>query len=113
MALTQVSAGNTFFANDVNQCQAPLQRPSGGSDTGSYIVKFGSYVSGAVLTDYVQAWNRNSTPVSVSVDTSIISPANIGSPNTAFLTFAGFQVWAVTNAVNVNASVGGNWTTQY
>lgn len=108
MALPAV-AGNTILASDLYQ----LARPSGGTEVGSYVCAGSSYVSGALLSYWVSSQSRAQTPVSVTIDTTIIAPLNCGTPSTLHLNANGFQVLANSNAVNASAGVGGAYTIQY
>lgn len=113
MALTTVTNGNTANANDLNQVINVLQVPAAGTETGEYVLSQGCHAS----ADFVSAWcasqSRNTTPVSVSVDTSIGAPSNCNAPSTFKLSNKGFQVVTTSTAATANASVAGLFTIQY
>jgi len=113
MPLTLVSNGNTVQATDVNQIINVLQRPSGQSETGNYYIQGSSYASGARIAMYMRSTSQGATPASVSIDTTIVSPSNMGTPTTDQLTQYGFHIFGSSNAVNVDAKAAGAFTINY
>ena len=114
MALYTVTTGNTILAADVNQLENVLQRSSCQIEAGAYFMAGGVYTNTAYVSSYVASLSRISTPVSVSLDTSIQAPAgNISSVTANNLTFGGFQCFAQCSAANTNARAGGLYTIQF
>jgi hypothetical protein len=115
MALYTVSTGNTIQAQDVNQVVNVLQRASGQQEIGKYFLAGPTYANGALVSQYMSSISRNTTPVSVSIDTADQAPAGGMSttPNTGNLTANGFQVWTLTTTTNLNSRAAGNMTIQY
>lgn len=113
MALNTVTTGNTVLASDVNQLVNVLQRASGQTEAGKYFIDEACYANTSIISQYMTSLSRVSTPVSVSIDTSDVSPSNCGSPSTAHLTANGFQVDTASNTINVNCGCGGNATIQF
>jgi hypothetical protein len=114
MSLVTVSTGQTIAASHVNQLVNVLQVPSGGTETGGYFLTFAAYVNNAVGGTWINSESRGVSPVSVSVNTSVQSPNNTGSPSTDHLTVNGFHVYAfANNGVQTSCNVGGVYTIQY
>lgn len=113
MSLNTVANGNTLFANDINQLVNVLQQPSGGQEKGSYFLHGWGGASGDTLAGWFPSLSRGTTPVSVSIDTSIQVASNVNAPATANLNATGFQVFTGTTGATTNAQVGGNSTIQY
>lgn len=115
MALYTVSNGNTANAADLNQIINVLQQPTGGTETGKYVLGGSPYTSNAVISTNINTLSRNATPVSVSIDTSAQAPAGgMGTVSTGFLTSSGLQIYCL-NATgpSTNARASGNFTVQY
>lgn len=113
MALNPVSTGNTVLAADINQLVNALQRSSGQTETGKYHLLFNAYATNAQGQVWIQTQSRNSTPVSVTIDTSDQSPTNCTAPATAVLTSSGFQLYTGSTGASLACNCGGNFTVQY
>ena len=113
MALSPVTTGNTILASDINQLVNVLQRASGQTETGSYWFELAAFQTNANEGVWVPSLSRGSTPVSVSIDTSITSPAGYNSPTTSQLNANGFWVGASATGSSNTCRVGGNYTIQY
>ena len=101
-------------ASFLNNLENALEQPTGGTETGSYFLAGWSSANGDVISLWMPTLSRTSTPVSVSVDTSIQALANMTGPTTANLNANGFQVYGTANnGAQVNCGVGGNWTVRY
>ena len=116
MSLYTVNTGNTINAADLNQVVNVLQVPSGGTEAGQYFLAGPVYTSAAVVALFMPSRSRGATPVSVAVDTSLLSPTGgmSGTPSTNGLGTAGFQIFSLsTTGPNPNARCAGAWTIQY
>lgn len=113
MALNTVTTGNTVLASDVNQLVNVLQRAASQTESGAYALNLWGSANGDSMGYGVSTLSRVSTPVSVSVDTSLQSPASCNTPSTSLLTASGFQVRTTTTGASTNASVAGLYTVQY
>ena len=108
MALPAIG-GQVIEARDLyNLCQ-----PSGGHESGKYLIGTNAYASGATCTCYINSESHVSVPVSVSIDEADGQTPSCNTPTTANLTSSGFQVKTTSNATSLNVSVGGNYTIQY
>jgi hypothetical protein len=113
MALTLVSSGNTIYATDIDQIINVLQQPSGGTEAGSYYIT-GNASNTSSLGYFVSSLSRVSSPVSVSINTSITSPSNCNSPSTDHLNANGFHVYTtISGGASIASNVGGGYTIQY
>ena len=112
MSLNQVTTGNTILAADVNQIVNTLQATAGATEIGKYFFQAGTNASGWVIGAWIQTQSRNSTPVSVTFDTSIIL-AGVTGVGTQSLTTSGFYISGGGTGVSNTSRAGGNWTVQY
>jgi hypothetical protein len=99
-------------ASFLNGVENVFNQPSGGTETGRYLIAGAASINGSVISGYIVSLSRVSTPVSVSFDTSDGS-SNANTPTTAHLTSNGFQISATSTSGNINAAVGGAWTIQF
>jgi hypothetical protein len=117
MALTYIPTNTTntiVQAADINQILYCLQRASGQTEIGCWMLAQSGYTTSALLNWWVGLNNRFSTPVSVSLSTSIgamtgtTAAQSMGSihPN-------GFQVYAFSSAANGNCFGGGVFTATF
>ncbi len=113
MALTTATTGSAILASDLNQLVYTLQKATGMTETGSYYLGFNSYVNNALGSLYMPSLSRNSTPASVSIDTSLQSPSNCSSPGASNLNANGFQITATGTAITANAHCAGNFVITY
>jgi hypothetical protein len=114
MTLYQVSTGQTVNASDINQLVSTLQQQPGGQELGTYYLTGVSPAGGITgLGAWCPSQSRGSSPVSVSINTSIQSPVNLLTPTTDHLSSYGFHVFAGYTAGNTAANVGGTFTIQY
>jgi hypothetical protein len=113
MSLYQVSSGSTINANDVNQLVNNAQQPSGGQENIAYFLT-GMGTSGiTALGSWVPSQSRTSTPVSVSINTSVQSPTNCTTPSTFHLSSFGFQLACQFTATGSAANAGGTGVIQF
>lgn len=113
MALNLVNTGNTILAADINQLVNVLQRSSGQTETGRYYIAGFATASSQTLNCYIPSQSRNSTPVSVTLDTSDLSPVGVGTPAPAHVSSAGFTIGTTSTGSGTNIGAGGNYTIQY
>ena len=113
MALTLVNAGDTFFAGTLNALINILQEPAGAQEKGKYVIEGNIYSTSAFMSCPTTTLSRNSTPVSLSIDTADVSPTNVNSPSTGHLTQGGGQIYASCTTVTTIGQVAGNTTWQY
>lgn len=113
MALTLVSNGQLSDASQLNQIINVLMQPSGGTETGRYIIAGNIYTNGAFISYYVCSLSRNATPVSASIDTADVSPTNLNAPGTSHLTNGGFQIFASNSSASTSSSAGGHYTINF
>lgn len=113
MSLYTVSSGTTINAQDVNQLVNVLQQQSGGQELGKYYLTFNASASGYFGSVWIVSLSRVSTPVSVTIDTSIANPVFCNNVATSNLGTAGFQIFAQSTGANGNCRVGGVYTIQY
>jgi hypothetical protein len=99
----------------VNQIVNILQQGSGGQEIGKYFLAGPVYTTNAVVAQWIQTISRGSTPVSVSFDTSTVSPtAGMGTLSTGNLSSSGFQIFSINSTgPSPNARAGGNFTIQF
>jgi hypothetical protein len=90
-----------------------LEQPSGGTETGKYVLSGWGSVNTDHISHYMVSISRTSVPVSVVIDTVDIAATNINAPATALLTANGFQVFSTPTGATINASVAGNSTINY
>jgi hypothetical protein len=102
-------------ASFLNNVENALRIPSGGTLSGQYALAGPAYANGAVVATYVDAPSGGTTPVSVTVDTSLLAPSGgmSGSMSTNFLSAYGFQIYTLNTTTNVNNRCAGAWTIQY
>ena len=112
MTLNLAVASGIIFADNINQLVRVLQPTSGSSEVGNYYISFNSYTSSTLyLSDDVVMLARGVTPVSISVDTSLASPTNIGSPQIGHLVAGSVQIYGkCTSQQASNIHVGGVYT---
>ncbi len=113
MTLNVVTTGNTVLAADINQLVNVLQQQSGSTEVGKYYLAGWGGTTGDKIMCCITSLSRNSTPVSVTIDTAIVSPTNVTSPITTHLTSCGFAIETTTTGATVNGGCGGNYTLQY
>jgi len=114
MPLNTVTTGNTILAADINQVVNVLQRASGQTEVGKYMLEGNFYVSGAFVSVYIPSLSRGATPVSLVIDTADNAPsANLNAPSTDHLTASGFHVFSTSTAISANQFCAGNYTIQY
>jgi len=112
MSLNTVTTGNTILAGDINQLVNVLQRAAGQTETGGYYIT-GNGSNTASLGTWVSSLSRTSSPASVSLDTSMQSPANCNNPSNDHLTANGVHIFTSTTSTTLGANVGGLYTIQY
>ena len=100
-------------ATFLNNLEAILKQPSGGSETGKYFVGEGAYTTSAVVGQYISSISRTTTPASLTIDSADATPPGGASLSTAHLTGSGFQVFITAAAANTNAFYGGNYTINF
>jgi hypothetical protein len=113
MALYTVSSGQTINAADINQLVNVLQCPSGSQEAGQYFIVDWANSSNEFFGQWISTRSRGSTPVSVSVDTSLGLSGNANPPSTNHLGSSGFQLYTSSTSASNNIGFGGNWTVQY
>jgi hypothetical protein len=114
MPLNVPGVGDTFTAETLNQAIRILQQPPGGQELGHYKIQANSYSgTGVVVSCNLITLSRNSTPVSLSVDTSDGALQNMTGPNVNHLTQGGAQVYGNTSGAFLAVSVAGKHTMQY
>lgn len=114
MALYTVSTGQTIQAQDVDQLVNVLQQPGSSQEKGKYMLEGNAYVSGAYFSLYMPSLSRNTSPVSVSIDTADNAPtALLNAPSTDHLTANGFHIFSNTTGISSNQFCAGNYTIQY
>lgn len=113
MSLVTVTTGQTIAASHVNQLVNVLQKSSGNTEVGKYVIAAGIYTSNASTTYYYASLSRGTSPVSVAIDHADIAFSQCSSVNTADLTANGFQVFLGTTTSGVSGGAGGNLTIQY
>jgi hypothetical protein len=101
------------LAADINQLENVLQRAAGQTEAGKHAMNIACYANAAQMAMYMQSLSRISTPVSVSIDTVDVAPANCGAPTTGHLTANGFQILSNSTSINVNCGFAGNFTIQF
>lgn len=109
--------GAPILASDYNNLINPLKPPSGATEKGKYALAGSSYIANGNLNTLVVANGRQSTYVSISVDTadqaaSGLSAATPTASAAAGLAY-GFQVYDFTTGITTSASCAGNWTIQF
>jgi hypothetical protein len=113
LALYTVSTGGNINAGDVDQLVYVLQRQSGQTETGRYLLDGWANASTDTISQYMQSLSRTSTPVSVSIDTATQSPTGVNSPTANNLSANGFFVYTTSTGAGVSVLVGGNFTIQF
>lgn len=115
MALYNVSNGNSINALDLNQIVLELQKAAGVTETGNYFLAGNTNQTSGVVSNWISFRSRVSTPVSVSVDTSLQAPTGgIGTSNAGNIQASGFQVYGfVASPPAGNARYGGAYTIQF
>lgn len=107
-AITNDGNGNMTFTT------GNIKRAAGQQEKGFYFIQGGGNASGWVVGSWVGTISRTVTPVSVTIDTSLVAPtASAGTPSTSQLTSAGFFVGFGCTAVTNTARCAGAWTVQY
>lgn len=97
----------------LNNLEAILIQPSGGSETGKYFIGEGAYTTSAVVGQYISSLSRTSVPASVTINTADATPPGGASLSTAHLSHSGFQAFITVTAANTNAFYGGTYTLNY
>ena len=114
MALSTVTTGNTILASDVNQLVNALQVPSGSTETGHYFICGWASAASQVIGINLRFTNNNSTPVSITTDTSDGSfPGGTSAVTTGHLTRSGCQCYVTSGAAGNNIAGGGLYTAQF
>ena len=113
MTLNTVTTGNTILAADVNQLVFVLQRQSGQTEVGKYLLNGWGNASGDFISQYMSSLSRVSVPVSVTLDEADIAHTNCAAVSNDTLTANGFHVFTTTSAAAVNARVAGNATINF
>lgn len=115
MSLYTVSSGTTINAADINQLVNVLAQQSGGQEIGTYFLQGGTYEGGWVISNWIVTRSYGSTPVSVTLDTSI-SSSNANTPTAAYTSNSGFQTQFSATAgsgINHTSRAAGHYTVQY
>jgi hypothetical protein len=99
----------------LNAVENVFRQSSGGTETGYYFLSGSPYTTGAVVVQWYVTISRNTTPVSMSIDTSLLAPTSgMGTPIAAQFYNSGFQIYCLTTTgPNTNARCGGLYTVQY
>lgn len=101
--------GNDIYASDLyGLCQ-----PSGGTESGTYIIAGWSSGNGQTLSTDITTRSRGATPVSVALGGSP-TLTNMAAPTTTHLDANGFQVWGTSNnGAQNNCFASSSYTVQY
>jgi hypothetical protein len=113
MSLIRPSTGNTIAASHVDQLVDVLQRSSGQTETGKYVISMAIYTSNGSCSWYYPSLSRGATPVSVSVDHADIGFSQCSSVNATNLTANGFEIYLGSTTSGSNGGCGGNVTISY
>ena len=113
MSLNTVSTGNTILAADVNQLVNVLQRASGQTEVGKYLLNGWGSAASDFISQYMTSLSRVSVPVSVTLDEADIAHTNCNAVSNDTLTANGFHVFTTTTAATTNARVAGNATINF
>jgi hypothetical protein len=114
LSLYTVVTGQVANAADLNQLVNVLQQPSGGQEKGKYALGGNWAGTGSgFFSTYVPSLSRNTSPVSVAIDTADQAPiGGAVAPGTDRLSSSGFHVYSSMTNGN-NGSMAGNYTIQY
>lgn len=105
--------GGTVFATDVSQLTNIFQALSGAQEKGGYYLNGWGNAASDQIGAWVPSRSYFSTPVSVSLDTSVQAATNCAAPSTNSLTVNGFHASTTSTAANTAMYVGGVYTIQY
>jgi hypothetical protein len=97
----------------LNALENVLSQPSGGTETGKYVLEGSVYTSSTLLSQYMPSISRTAVPVSVTVDEADVAHNGCNAIASQRLTANGVQLWASAAAASVDARVGGNLTFNY
>lgn len=95
----------------LNNLESVFYRSSGDNENGVYLWSCGAYTTGTNFGGWVGFVSR-STPVSVSVDTSVVL-AGFNAPTTTQLGKSGFGITASATGPSNTNRFGGSWTSNY
>jgi hypothetical protein len=109
----EVAFGQVSSPNGLNQLVDILQRRVGQQETGAYYLDSWSAAVGDEMGAWVQSQSRGTTPVSVSIDTSLQVNSFCNAPSTNTLTSNGFHVFTTASSINNKMYVGGLYTINY
>jgi len=114
MALVLAITGHNVHATDYNQVINVLQQPAGGQELGGYVLSGNTYTSGCTVAVYIATLSKYTPLVSVSVDTTDISPpAYFNTLLLAKETSHGFLIYTTWTSAQGGGACGGKYTAQY